>query len=511
MRKLLFFLLLLAGCSSDEAFRQFYASMHLNEGNRLLESGEYQTALDSFDKAVLLRPAGELKTEIFSRRGLANYALENYAETVQDMTAVIGENPNLDAAYVLRGLCLSLLSPGGMNPGALRDYNRALELNPSNARAHYYLGNLYSDRKQPLKAVEHYEQALLLGPDNADIRTRRADMELLIGMTEQALRNYTRALVLEPAHRAAYLGRARAYRESGNAVRAAEDTKRARILTLAEAKSHWKRAKMELSHGRTGEAVRFYTRSLDLDPTGASGSGVPGDAYFDRAVVFYYDRMYDRAALDFLEAAQRNGKNAKAYAYLGMCFSGFGDYARARTYLERSLKISPGDAIALHYLGQTLLAEGRPLDAVTALSRAINANPDLPDPRFARAEAFAFLQDYRKAVNDYNAAIDRGYAAARIYLRRGDAFYGLGLFDDAVADYTGFLNLTPPGQAHAGYLARADAFYDMRKYALAHRDYSLFLSVATNSPGAGYDRKTLDRVLTNMARCIAVVIHRRRI
>ena len=61
-------------------------------------------------------------------------------------------------------------------PGAIEEFEKALELNPHSALAHYQLGMLYEEKEpDPAIAIYHYEQFLKLRPhaDNAEVIKQR--------------------------------------------------------------------------------------------------------------------------------------------------------------------------------------------------------------------------------------------------------------------------------------------------------------------------------------------------
>ncbi|MBX2816361.1 MAG: DUF5107 domain-containing protein [Saprospiraceae bacterium] len=77
-------------------------------------------------------------------------------------------------------------------------YASALQYNPKDARAHYYLGNLLYD-KQPARAIDHWEQAMILDPSDA-----RSSRNLGWGYhqhekaADKAIAAYENAIALDP-------------------------------------------------------------------------------------------------------------------------------------------------------------------------------------------------------------------------------------------------------------------------------------------------------------------------
>src|SRR5206468_2721260 len=86
--------------------------------------------------------------------------------------------PDLAEAHFARGVLLSSVA-GRFAPGpAIREYRRALELNPNLARAHQNLGNIYLHRGLLDKAVDEFRATLAIDPANYGA-TRRLGIVLV--------------------------------------------------------------------------------------------------------------------------------------------------------------------------------------------------------------------------------------------------------------------------------------------------------------------------------------------
>jgi tetratricopeptide (TPR) repeat protein len=73
--------------------------------------------------------------------------------------AANAENPEV---YLYRGIAHA--NRGQFNE-AVRDLDKAVQLKPNEAKAHYYAGLAYNGIKRPDKMVEHFQMFLKLAPD----------------------------------------------------------------------------------------------------------------------------------------------------------------------------------------------------------------------------------------------------------------------------------------------------------------------------------------------------------
>jgi tetratricopeptide (TPR) repeat protein len=93
--------------------------------------------------------------------GVSNLNLNKPEKALKDFNRAIDIDPTRADAYVGRANTLSTL---GRYAEALPDYNRALEIDPKLANAYANRGSAHSQTGQYKKAIADYEKALELDP-----------------------------------------------------------------------------------------------------------------------------------------------------------------------------------------------------------------------------------------------------------------------------------------------------------------------------------------------------------
>lgn len=96
--------------------------------------------------------------------GLARVALkrgdtDRAIDHLNQAARLAPEDPDV---YHYRGIART---SRGDYPAALQDLEKAIELDPSHAYSHYYLGTIYSRLRRPDRMVDHFQMFLKLAPD----------------------------------------------------------------------------------------------------------------------------------------------------------------------------------------------------------------------------------------------------------------------------------------------------------------------------------------------------------
>ena len=82
---------------------------------------------------------------------------------------------------------------------AIRSLNKALELDPDKAKAHFLLGFIYSGRREYSKAIQHYKDALEIKPNYFTAKNNLGSVYLSMERWEDAQKIFT-SLVEEPMY-----------------------------------------------------------------------------------------------------------------------------------------------------------------------------------------------------------------------------------------------------------------------------------------------------------------------
>jgi tetratricopeptide (TPR) repeat protein len=168
---------------------------YLGRGRAHYEQGEFELALDDFDKAL---QCGHVNAEVYRYRGRAHDKLQIYEEIADDFTRVLDFIPDDPEAFFERGNALDNL---GDSEAALADYNEAMRLGVQHALIHVCRANTWRALDEPEKALADLEESLRRQPaelPNAAWYHNRAHTWWSFERHEQALADFAAASRLDP-------------------------------------------------------------------------------------------------------------------------------------------------------------------------------------------------------------------------------------------------------------------------------------------------------------------------
>ncbi len=358
-------------------------------------------------------PAADAAKEQAALRALADRSATlrtpvNYSYTGKDTEALRATVPTTSAGYVSRA---KAFIDRDLRADALRDYDKAIALDPDNVYAWANRGMTRVQVGDLAGAKADLAKADSIDPDfilTAIARGMLARRERRWG---DAVKAYTRALALEPDNGFAAEQRATSYAMMGDQQSA--------LTALTE----WVTRKPD-------DATRYVTR---------------GNAYMNAA-------RYDEAIADFDRAQKLEPDNVWAVANRGMARLWKSDAAGATKDLDAAAVIDPRNVVVLRARGLLTLQKGDAQAAVDAFTQALAVEPDNAFALGHRAEAQHALRHEDAALQDAAAAIRQSPIWTDMYLLRANILRGQGKFDAALAEAAA-LTAANPNDAYAQVVA----------------------------------------------------------
>jgi tetratricopeptide (TPR) repeat protein len=253
-------------------------------------------------------------------------------------------------------------------------------------------------------AIDYLSRTIEIDPNYRDAYFNRARAYRGLGEFKLAIADYSKAIELEPSA-AAYNNRGNAYRYLGDFKQAIADFNTAIEIRPDYALAYSNRGDAHLGAGEIEQAFADYERAIELEPDNA-------DHHFWRGGAYYSQGEYELAAADYSRAVDLEPDHTIAHNNLAwtLAYDLDTDYETALEHAQRAVE-----------LGST------------------GANQD------TLALVYFKLEQYDKALEHYNAALELEPEQAGSCKRRGDVYLAMGNEEAALADYEMYLSLVTEG------------------------------------------------------------------
>ncbi|MBE9167820.1 tetratricopeptide repeat protein [Pleurocapsales cyanobacterium LEGE 06147] len=425
-------------------------------------------------------------SESYDKRGFIRYQIGQVSD---DIPHLISNDLRLPIKYDIR-------HQKEIQKLALADYNQAIRLSPNSAQAYYHRGIVYDDLGYTATALDDYKQVLEIDPNvfldpNTFITydERNIPHEQLMNQ-DAALDDYEKVFNLNVnTFIMNNRPRARGYHERGKIlVRLAE-----RLVRLAEKQvipeestiaGYYCDASIKQPVQETqdysqakkyyDDAIKDFQEAIRYDPN--LDSFEYARAFRDRGYIFSRQGDRQKAIRDFNQAIYVNNKYAPAYFARGCVRAEDGDYQGA---IEDY-------TLAIRY------GQGKDKERTLAIRQDLNPDFDKAESYYHRGQAYAKLNQHKRAVEDYTEALEKYHLpqakAAKYHYARADAFYALKEYKKAKQDYTQYLsyNADAPGyregnQIAEAYRKRANARFELGENQGAIEDYTYYADVTRDT------------------------------
>ena len=224
------------------------------------------------------------------------------------------------------------LADRGWLEEAIKEFQKAIDLDPESAHAHDNLATVYMEKKQFEKALGEYLKALAIEPDSPTAHYNLACFLSTHG-AEMAVEEFKTAIELEPEYPDAHLNLGMTYADQGE---------------------------ME-------EAEKEFKAAIDLDASD------PFPRHELAALLM--DKSDFRAAITQLrEVIKLEPKNFEAQLDLGICYAQKGFYAEAERAYAEARALNPDDLLLTYNQAALYALWSKPSDALAYLQRALEAD-----------------------------------------------------------------------------------------------------------------------------------------
>lgn len=191
--------------------------------------------------------------------------LDSFSSAAKLWDDVVRKNTNESAPLVERGHLnrgLAFLQ-SRQHAEALRDFNKAIELNPRSPDAHLSRGTLYTRTGRHVEAFSDLDRAIELDPRYAEAYAKRCFVRMMLDNPRDALADCRRAVVLDPRHRDARTNLGVVYAALNRTAEAEASYRRALDIDSSNADANYNYGVLLAVLGRRDEASRHLAIGCD--------------------------------------------------------------------------------------------------------------------------------------------------------------------------------------------------------------------------------------------------------
>lgn len=293
-------------------------------------------------------------------------------------------------------------------------FANAERLGPDDYRWPYYQGYLAQQQGHLPEAIRQYRRAMQLNPRAPWVRMRGALAELGLGDFDDARQNFLSVLEAPAFAAAARVGLGRIALEQGAHETAVQQLEKALEVAPEADQIHYLLAMAYRGRGDTERAITHLKQRGEREPGFPDplvdvlpGLSAGQRMLFHLGINAMYRDDFAQARKLFQEGLVFDPENHHARISLARILFLSGEVEAAEVELARVLEAHPDSVLGLILMGVLRGDAGDSTAAVSYLRLASELDPDSPDIRFLLADAMARAGDFAGAAANYGEAAKR--------------------------------------------------------------------------------------------------------
>lgn len=372
----------------DDSRAQAFGGM----GTTLLALGRRVKAKDYFEAGLEKEDVDENYPYIRLGKLYHEQNLFNKAEEVYKMAERIGcSDPLVPVAYG------DLQQELDNQPRALELYRVGIDLSKKNgehnAEGWRGVGQVQLKQQEWADAIGSFEEAMGNGLRDAGILVDIADAYRGQKSHDNARRYYEKALLSEPENMRAYLGIGLTFRAEGNHE----------------------------------EALKYLGKASRLENKESSSSQIAIPMGYE----LLHSNQLSEARLTFNRLIENEPKEVEAYIGIAEVGMAENDLEMSLAGWKSALRLQPDNPKVLKGMGEVLVRQGKPLQALEMFRETVRIDPRWRDAQRRLGDILVQREFYDEAFDAYQGAVECNQADVGGWIGLGQVSRRLGHFDEA--------------------------------------------------------------------------------
>ncbi len=307
------------------------------------------------------------------------------------------------------------------NNEALLIYNKALEIDPKAKDVLFSLGVLSQKMNNPRSAIDHFNRLLKFNPEDEEIYSRiikaysdgiekNPQEKLYQEQREEVLSNFEEISKRKKYTAADYLNLGFLYEQVGGFEEAIRFYKKSLELNPRYEKALLNLGNRYQQMGDLKSALMVYQQLLHFYPKHAQG-------YLNLGIIYNALSDLDRSRMFYQKAINLDPRDAKPYFYLGYLSESAGELKEALNYYEKSLEKDSQQAEAYYNMGNVYAQLGQDAEAMASYLKTVGINKN-HQSAFVNLSILSFKsRDFAGAIHYLEEAQLLGYNPPVEYLK----------------------------------------------------------------------------------------------
>jgi putative PEP-CTERM system TPR-repeat lipoprotein len=291
---------------------------------------------------------------------------------------------------------------------AFEQLDAYLKKHPRESKAYDLLGTAYSLKKEYPAAEKAYRKALQLAPDDLLPKLHYARL-LLVLKKEAAARQLLEEIV------------------SGKD----KDNRKSLI-------AYYMLAGLEQKQGQADRAISIYRQIRKKFPFSFRAAYLEGLLLLDKG-----KKEFDAVGKLAAGLIKSYPTRPEGYLLKGLLLYAQKDFSGAEAELLNAVKYNAHDPLALYYLGQAYLKQGKLDLALNQFQQILDLNPKATQARIMVGTILMRQKHFDDAVNELQKAIEADEQSAAAHNALGSAYLAKGLYDKAMLEFDRALEINP--------------------------------------------------------------------
>ena len=322
-----------------------FAGMSAEELNNLagtlMKSGDLSGAVLAYQAALMQHP--DDPTAYYNMGYIFIDYLADTTNGIPLLEKALELDPENADAWFYLGTAYVLINN---KENAYYAFQRALDINPLNDAAWYFLGMMAESFGEIDEAFKCFEEALLINPDNPLVHQSKGVLFSVRGEHEKALVSLNKAV---------------------------EEFKKVGETSLV-ALFHIGVSNLDL--GNNEVALEAFEQVTAMKPQDSLEEGFITTAYYNIGVIQSASGETSTAIAKLKEAAERTDGKADSWLQLGRAYLDEENFSAAISALNKAIEIEPENGAAYFYLGNALADMGQAQAAFEAFTESLTYDPD---------------------------------------------------------------------------------------------------------------------------------------